>query len=105
MQKYLPLKSHSSQLGDDYYRCVSKAIRGKRRENIEECLKLARRYRNALERQLADLGRFGDPKFIEHERKLIRHYLELVDDDLNTLEQQGNIDELLSRRRGIDRDH
>jgi DNA-binding transcriptional regulator GbsR (MarR family) len=104
MQKYLPLKSHSSQLGDDYFRCVSETIRGKRQEKIDECLKLGRKYRRALERQLKDLARLADEKFIEHERKLISHYLELVEHDLKSL-RQGDIDRILSRQRSQDHDH
>jgi hypothetical protein len=99
MNQYLPLKTKSAALGDDYYRCLSETLtRPHTRETIDECLRLARRYRTALRRQLKDLERLSDQRFVIRERELIQKYLDLVERDIRSLDQE-QINKLLRRRR------
>jgi len=99
MQNYLPLKSKSTELGDEYYRCLSEILtRPLAKRDFEECLRIARRYRKALREQLRDLQRFPDKNFVRRESELIDKYLNLVNDDLNSL-SQGEIEKLLKTRR------
>jgi len=85
MERYLPLKSESSRLADEYYSCLSKSLTKPNGPSIDECLRTAREYRTALREQLSDLKRLGDSPFIRRERELASRYLELVEHDLETL--------------------
>lgn len=98
MKQYLPLKSKSLELGDEYYRCLAESLSRKKERAIEECLKIGRQYKSALEQQLMDLKRFADPNFVERERQLVDQYLQLIEHDLSSL-TQGQIDQLLNRQK------
>jgi|GEM_PF-4102007 len=97
MERYLPLKSESSRLADEYYSCLSKSLTGPNGPAIDECLHTAREYRTALRRQLEDLKRLADSPFIRRERELASRYLELVEHDLETL-KQGEIPKTSQQR-------
>jgi hypothetical protein len=99
MHNYLPLKGKSTELGDEYYRCLSEILtRPPGGRDFKDCLRIGRRYRKALRAQLRDLERLPDKNFVRRESELIDKYLNLVDDDLNSL-SQGEIEKLLRRRR------
>jgi hypothetical protein len=98
MQNYLPLKSESYKLGDEYYRCIGDALNQRGTRGIEECLRIGYQYRTALRRQLEDLARLPDVTFIERERQWIATYLELVETDLNYL-TRGQIEPLSEHPR------
>jgi hypothetical protein len=93
MNQYLPLKSTSSKLGDEYYRCLVESLtRASPLVKIEECVCIARKYREALHAQLEDLPRLKDPIFIRREERLITEYLKLIDHDLVDFMNEGQID-------------
>jgi hypothetical protein len=99
MQQYIPLKNKSATLGDAYYRCLSDTLtKPHAKTEFQECLRMARRYRAALRKQLSDLGRLKDPKFVAHERELTDRYLRLIEHDLDFFDL-GEIEKLRKRRR------
>ena len=97
MERYIPLKSRSLKLADEYYDCLTSSLTARDKRSIEDCLRIGRRYRTALQSQRKDLGRLSNPSFVERERQLIDKYLELIDHDLTTL-TKGEIANVLARR-------
>jgi hypothetical protein len=101
--KYLPLKNMSSRLGDEYYHCLNESITHPyTKEMFQGCLEIGRRYRDALRKQLEDLGRLSDPVFVKRERHLITEYLKLVEHDLESLSHGEPVKPRNGRRRGLD---
>lgn len=98
MDRYIPLKSKSYKLADQYYQCLAESLTGPGGRNFEECVRIGRRYRAALRSQLKDLERLANPVFVKRERELIGKYLDLINHDLN-LHSRGQIPELVRRRR------
>jgi hypothetical protein len=96
MKNYLPLKQKSYQLADEYYKCVQENLIRSEKRSLRECLAAGRKYRAALRKQLKDLQRIGDPRFVEHERKLLTDYLNLIERDLADL-SHGEIPRIKSR--------
>src|SRR5258708_105642 len=104
MNYYLPLKSISSKLSDEYYRCLTDSLTHSNGSlKLKECLSKARKYRKALRAQLEGLARLNDPVFVRRELELVREYLQLIDHDLLGFLNDGQIKN--PRKRRPDPDH
>ena len=97
MNQYIPLKSKTSALADEYYRCLAKTLAQRDTRSIDECVKIGRNYNKALRVELKDLSRLKDIAFVDRERELITEYLSLIESDLDKF-TKGQVDKLINRR-------
>ena len=100
MNQYIPLKSKTSSLGDEYYRCLARTLAKRDTQSIDKCVKIGRNYKKALRHQLKDLSRLKDIDFVSRERELITEYLSLIESDLDKF-TKGQLDKLVNRRPNL----